>query len=141
MKPSTKPRHPRSTAEERENWISDFLSSGLTQARFAQRHGLKLTTLQKWLYGRGSHLAPKRKSPVPAHGDRSHRNARTAAIIRKPRRTPNVTFRQIMLPALAPGRAGWAAEVTWPSGVTVRFDAGAEAAWMGAVLGAVGPAC
>jgi len=46
-----------------------------------------------------------------------------------------------MLPPLGPARGGWAAEVTWPGGVTVRFGAGAEAAWMGAVLGAVRQAC
>ena len=56
-------------------------------------------------------------------------------------RAPSATFREVMLPPLGPGSAGWAAEVTWPSGVTVRFGAGAEAAWIGAVLDVVRQAC
>ena len=84
----------------------------------------------------------KRKPPVPAPGDRSHRiDRRAVALHRKPRRTPSATFREVMLPPLVRGQAGWAAEVTWPSGVTVRFGAGAEAAWIGAVLEAVRQAC
>lgn len=142
MNSSTKQRRPRFTGEERESWISSFRSSGLPQARFAEQNGLKLTTLQKWLYGRGSQPTPKRKPPIPAQGDRSHQIDRTAvAIHRKPRRTPNATFREIMLPALGPARAGWAVEVTWPSGVRVRFGAGAEASWIGAVLEAVREGC
>ena len=142
MNSLTKQRRPHFTAEERESWISRFRTSGLSQARFAEQNGLKLKTLQRWLYRRGAHAAMKRKSPVPAHGDRSHRTDRTAvAIHRKPRRTPSATFREVMLPALGPARAGWVAEVTWPSGVTVRFGAGAEAAWIGAVLEAVRQAC
>lgn len=142
MNSSTKQRRPHFTAEERESWISSFRSSGLPQARFAEQNGLKLTTLQKWLYGRGSQPTPKRKPPVPAHRDRSHRIDRTAvAIHRKPQRTASPTFREVVLPPLGPARAGWAAEVVWPSGATVRFGAGAEAAWMGAVLEAVRQAC
>jgi len=103
---------------------------------------LKLGTLQRWLYGRGAQAATQRKPRAPAPGDRSHRIARTAvAIHRKPGRAPSATFRQVMLPPLGPGSAGWAAEVTWPSGVTVRFGAGAEAAWIGAVLDVVRQAC
>ena len=142
MNSTTRQRRLHFTVEERETWISRFRSSGLPQARFAEQNGLKLTTLQKWLYGRGVHVAPMRKPPVLAQGDRSHRIGRTAVAIRqKPRRAPSTTFREVMLPALGPARAGWAAEVTWPSGATVRFGAGAEAAWIGAVLEAARQAC
>jgi transposase-like protein len=127
------------TDDERADWVLRFRSSGLTQPEFAREHGLKLGTLQRWLYGRGAPAARKRKPPVP---DRSHRTSRTAvAIHRKPGRAPSATFREVMLPPLGPGSAGWAAEVTWPSGVTVRFGAGAEAAWIGAVLDVVRQAC
>ena len=130
------------TGDERADWVSRFRSSGLTQPEFAREHGLKLGTLQRWLYGRGAPAARKRKPPVPAPGDRSHRIDRTAvAIHRKPGRASSATFREVMLPPLGPGSAGWAAEVTWPSGVTVRFGAGAEAAWIGAVLDVVRQAC
>ena len=119
------------TGDERADWVSRFRSSGLSQPEFAREHGLKLGTLQRWLYGRGAPAARKRKPPVPAPGDRSHRIDRTAvAIQRKPGRASSATFREVMLPPLGPGSAGWAAEVTWPSGVTVRFGTGAEAAWI-----------
>jgi transposase-like protein len=142
MNPSTKQQRRHFTAEERESWISRFRASGVSQARFAEQNGLKLKTLQRWLYRHGAHAAMKRKRPVPAQGDRSHRIDRGAvAIHRKPQRTPRATFREVMLPLPGPGRAGWAAEVTWPSGVTVRFGAGAEAAWIGALLEVVRQAC
>jgi hypothetical protein len=142
MSSSTKQGRPQFTVEERESWISRFRSSGLAQARFAEQNGLKLKTLQRWLYRRGAHAATKRKPPVPAPEDRSHRIDRTAvAIHRRPGRAPSATFREVMLPPLGPGSAGWAAEVSWPSGVTVRFGAGAEAAWIGAVLDVVRQAC
>jgi transposase-like protein len=138
----TKQRRPHFTTEERETWVSRFRSSGLTQPEFAREHGLKLGTLQRWLYGRGVHAGRKRKVRVPAPADRSPRIDRTAVgIHRKPRRTPRTTFREVRLPALGPGRAGWVAEVTWPSGVTVRLGASAEAAWIGALLEAVRQAC
>jgi hypothetical protein len=142
MNSSTKQGRPHFTAEERESWVSRFRSSGLSQVRFVEQNGLKLKTLQRWLYRRGAQAAMKRKPPVAAHGDRSQRINRTAAAIhRKPRHTPRATFREIMLPPLGPGSAGWAAEVTWPSGVIVRFGAGAEGTWIGVVLGAVRQAC
>lgn len=133
--------HPRVfTPEERSQWVSRFRSSGLPQAQFARRHGLKLTTLQKWLYGRGSRPAPMRKPSAP--GDHSHRIDRTAVVIhRKSQRAPNTTFREVTLPTLGLASPGWAAEVTWPSGVTVRLGARAEAAWIGALLEAVRRAC
>jgi hypothetical protein len=142
MNSTTQQGRPHFTGEERESWISRFRSSGLSQARFADQNGLKLKTLQRWLYRRGAQAARKRKPPVPAHGDRSRRIDRTAvAIHRKPRRTPSPTFREVRLPALGPARAGWVAEVTWPGGVTVRLRAGVEAAWMEVLLGAERRAC
>ena len=130
------------TGDERADWVSRVRSSGLTQAEFAREHGLKLGTLQRWLYGRGAPAARKRKPPVPAPEDRSHRIGRTAVgIHRKPGGASSATFREVMLPPPGPGSAGWAAEVTWPGGVTVRFGAGAEAAWIGAVLDVVRQAC
>jgi hypothetical protein len=107
----SKPDRPSFTLEERAEWVSRYRSSGQTQAQFAKQHGLKLTTLQWWIYGQ------QRKQPHP-----------TAA------------FREI---AVSPQWSGgvWAAEVTWPSGVTVRLGAQAEASWIDALLKAVCPGC
>jgi transposase-like protein len=121
---------PRSTytSEERTQWISRYRSSGLSQVQFAQQHGLKLMTLRGWLHrqrqGRAASTVPqKTAAPEP--------------------KSPTTTFREIKAAALWPDplSAGWAAEVTWPSGVSVRLRQGAEVSWMKALLGAVRQAC
>jgi transposase-like protein len=99
------------TPEERGRWASRYRSSGQTQAQFAQQHGLKLTTLQWWIYGQ----RPKEKRPTAA-------------------------FREIAV-SLPWSGGVWAAEVTWPSGVTVRLGAQAEAPWIEALLKAVRQEC
>ena len=91
--------------------VSQYRSGGLTQAQFAQQHDLKLTTLQWWIYGH------RRKQPDSTTG-----------------------FREIAVSTLWPAGA-WAAEVTWPGGVTVRLGAQAEAAWMEALLKTVRQEC
>lgn len=106
----SKPDRPSLTPEERAEWVSRYRSSGQTQAQFAQRHGLKLTTLQGWIYGQ------RRKQ------------------------RPTAAFREIAVSPLWPGGV-WAAEVTWPSGVTVRLGAQAEASWIEALLEAVRQRC
>jgi transposase-like protein len=107
----SKSQLPPFTPDERAEWVSRYRSSGLTQAQFAQQHGLKLTTLQWWIYG------PRRKQPHSATG-----------------------FREIAVSPLWPA-AAWAAELTWPSGVTVRLGAQAEPAWIEALLKMVRPEC
>jgi len=107
----SKPDRLSLTPEERAEWVSRYRSSGQTQAQFAQQHGLKLTTLQWWIYGQ------RRKQPHPT-----------------------ATFREIAVSPLWPGGV-WAGEVTWPSGVTVRLGAQAEASWIEALLKAVCQGC
>ena len=46
-------RRRRISAEERSRLVSLFRGSGLTQLKFAQQQGIKLCTLQRWLYGSG----------------------------------------------------------------------------------------
>lgn len=141
MKQATEVPRPTYTSEERAQWGSRFRSSGLPQARFAQRHGLKLTTLQKWLYGRGSRRAPKRQQPTPGFGQLHRHDLRRAGP--KDAKRSRATFREITVPPLwsGPASGGWVAEVTWPSGVTVRLAATAETTWIGALLEAVRSAC
>ena len=45
-------KRPRYSAEDRERFVALWRKSGQTQMEFAQRSGLKLTTLRQWLYGR-----------------------------------------------------------------------------------------
>lgn len=39
---------------EREEWVDRFKQTGLSQQAFAQRHGLKVSSLRNWLYKRSS---------------------------------------------------------------------------------------
>lgn len=107
----SKPHRLSFTREERAQWVSRYRSSGQTQAQFAQQNGLKLTTLQWWIYG------PGRKQQHSTTG-----------------------FREITVSPLWPAGA-WAAELSWPSGVTVRLGARTEAAWIEALLKAVRQEC
>jgi hypothetical protein len=145
METPAKQIHHQYTAEERTQWVSRFRSSGLTQVQFAQENGLKQKTLQRWLYGRKSRRVLKRRLArglVDKSGaGRSHG---TAAVLRgKPRRLSAAAFREVRVQPLwaAPAWPGWAAELSWPSGVTVRLQAGVEASWMEALLEAVRRAC
>ena len=42
-------RRPRSTAAERALWKQRFVQSGLLPRQFAAQHGLRLSTLQRWV--------------------------------------------------------------------------------------------
>lgn len=42
-------RRPRSTAAERALWAQRFFRSGLLLREFAAQHGVKLSTLQRWV--------------------------------------------------------------------------------------------
>ena len=44
----------RASADERSRLVSLFRASGLSQADFARRHGLKLGTFRQWLYRKDS---------------------------------------------------------------------------------------
>jgi hypothetical protein len=57
---ATLPR--RTTAAERAQWVERFRASGLTQAEFAQQHGLNLGTFRQWLY-RPPEIQPPASTP------------------------------------------------------------------------------
>jgi transposase-like protein len=42
-------RRPRSTATERAQWVQRYLESGVAPREFAAQHGLKYSTLQRWV--------------------------------------------------------------------------------------------
>jgi hypothetical protein len=128
MKQSTSKSRPPSTPEQRRQWISRFRTSGLTQAEFARQHGLKVYTLQAWLYreGRSSASPPQ----VGTQGDTAHRTERRAVFASRNRRpAPAVGFREVRIPSLGPS-GPWAAEVQWPDGVVLRLGATASASWI-----------
>ena len=50
--------------EEVDQLLQSYDSSGLTQARFAEKHGIRKTTLQYWL--RRRRIESRRANPHPA---------------------------------------------------------------------------
>jgi transposase-like protein len=100
-------------AEQRAEWITLYRSAQLPQEQFAQQHGLKLGTLQRWL--REEH---QRSSPSTAAS----------------------AFQEVRLSSCLPARA-WAAEILLPNGVVVRLDAAATSSWMQSLLQALCKAC
>ncbi len=86
-------RRPRTTAEQRAKWVARYERSGLAQRDFAQRHGLGLSTLRKWIAQEGNQGMPGRNGqPV---------------------------WQELKLEGWA-GAARWAAEVVRPDGWVVR---------------------
>src|SRR5208283_2758383 len=86
-------RRPYSTPEERARWVRRYNRSGLSQRAFAERHGLGLFTLRKWITQDGKKaFTDRRGKPV---------------------------WQELKLDGL-PGAARWAAEVVRPDGIVVR---------------------
>lgn len=77
---------------ERARRVAQFRHSGLTRARYAQRTGIALATLDKWL-----------------------REARGVTGARAP-----VVLRELKVAPSAGGSA-WSVEVVGPDGLTIRF--------------------
>lgn len=88
---------PRTTQAQRQGWLQKFFSSGLSRQAFAREHGLKLSTLCRW-------LAQDQESD-------------SAARLPKP-----VVFKEVSLPAVvnASGQC-WAMEIVTPSGLVLHL--------------------
>jgi len=54
----------RSTPASRAKLVAAYRASGMTQVAFAERHGLKVATLQSWLYRRDRSAGRRSKEPV-----------------------------------------------------------------------------
>ena len=86
-------RRPRSTPEERAKWVRRYERSDLSQREFAERHGLGVFTLRRWIAQAASQASPTRNG--------------------KP------VWQELTLGGL-PGANRWAAEVVRPDGLVVR---------------------
>ncbi len=52
-------RRSHSSPEERQQWVERFYNSNLSQREFAVRHGIGLSTLQRWVsQSSGAHTVP-----------------------------------------------------------------------------------
>lgn len=95
-------------AARREELLRDYARSGLTQAEFARREGIKYPTFASWVQAR--------RSATP--------EATSAS-----KRAGPVRFAQVPMSALASREANEALSVTLPGGLVVRgSDAGLIAA-------------
>jgi len=88
-------RSPRTGPAQRETWRQQFRQSGLSRQAFARKHGLKLSTLHRWLAQAKSSLAPA------AHP---------------------VVFQEVRPPTGLPiAGSSWALEILTPSGLLLRL--------------------
>jgi hypothetical protein len=98
-----------STPEEIANWVSRYRASGLGLRRFAQEHGLAATRLHDWVY--------RRNRPRPVRSD-----------------SGLPLFQEVKLAEGLPLLWNWAAEISLPEGLALRFSAAAPPVWIGEVV-------
>lgn len=92
------PRQYYATPAQRAEWVRRFGESGLSIREFSQRHGLALSTIQRW-------VASSRTS---------------ASAVAAPPRSEPVAFTEVKVSALAAG-PNWAAELCRPNGSILRL--------------------
>ena len=80
--------------DQRAQWLDQFRRSGLSQAGFARRHGLKVSRLRYWLYH------PRRRQASTNGGPR---------------------WQEIRVKGW-PATPSWGAEISLPGGCTVRLQ-------------------
>jgi hypothetical protein len=86
-------RRPRSTPEQRANWVGRYERSGLSQREFAERYHLGLSTLRKWMaQDAGQAWSSRKGKPV---------------------------WQELKLDGVS-GLPRWVAEVVRPDGLVVR---------------------
>ena len=98
--------------------ISRYRISGLGLKRFAREHGISPTRLHYWVY------------------QKSRGKARKACrAVRSP------MFQEVKMAAGRPAMPSWAAEISLPTGVAIRFSAAAMPAWIVSVVQALQGPC
>jgi hypothetical protein len=102
--------------------IARYRRSGLSLAEFARAERLPPGRLHYWIY-------QKHRPDTAAHRPRAGCPATTPA------------FQEVRLVNGLGLVTSWAAEVTLPAGMAVRFSATAQPAWVGAVVQALGRPC
>jgi hypothetical protein len=110
--------HPVHRPQEIAALIGRYRASGLALKDFAREQGLPPGRLHYWLY-------QKHRPTAPA-------NSGVAS---------GALFQEIKLAGGAAPVPSWAAEVSLPRGVAVRFNAAAQPGWIGAVVQALQRPC
>ncbi len=101
------PNDARVSREEIASWVRRYRASSLGLHRFAEKNELSLNRLRYWVYGKRNSRSVKLAAAAPV-------------------------FQEIKLPGGLP--QSWAAEVSLPNGLAVRFSATATPAWIGSVV-------
>jgi hypothetical protein len=104
--------HREFSTQEISRILGRYRSSGLGAVRFAQAQGIPPGRLHYWLYQK--ERAKPRKLSRPS--------------VSVP------TFQEVKVAAMVPGVGPWAAEVSLPRGLAVRFSSQATPEWMDAVV-------
>ncbi len=97
---------------DREQWVRRYREGDLGLKRFAERHGLRPAQLHYWIYGARRPAAPERTP--------------TSAAV------PTPVFREVLLPRQQ--SAEWAAQITWPDGLSLRVAHEADPARIAALI-------
>ena len=108
-------QRPGFSSEEIGLILSRYRASGLGLKQFARQQGIPPGRLHYWLY---------QKQPGPGAGRRAKLGPSAARPL----------FQEIQLGTRSEPVGRWAAEVSLPSGLAVRFDPVATAEWIGAVV-------
>ena len=108
--------HPIESSREMAAWIASYRQSGLGLKRFAREEGIAVGRLHYWLY-------QKRRSPKPKSSARKGPGVELAPV-----------FQEVKLDAGSWLNPSWAAEVSLPQGLDIRFSAAAMPAWIGSVV-------
>ena len=99
--------------------IARYRTSGLGLARFARDQGIPAGRLHYWLYQK-----ERSKSRKPST-----------------RVGPAAVFQEVKVASALPGVSVWAAEVSLPQGMAVRFSGTAAPGWIGGVVQALQRPC
>ena len=99
--------------------IARYRASGLGLARFAREQGVPAGRLHYWLYQKER---TKSRKPFTRVG-------------------PAAVFQEVKVASALPGVSVWAAEVSLPQGVAVRFSGTAAPGWIGCVVQALQRPC
>jgi hypothetical protein len=108
-------------SQEMSALISRYHASGLGLERFARQEGLPYGRLHYWVYQKSRAKSPKRSQP------------------------PAPLFQEVKLASsLAsslPSLSSWAAEISLPKGLSIRFSSAANPNWIASVVATLHAPC
>lgn len=114
------------TVAERRQRVEEWIASGLTQREFGRLHGMKVSSLNRWV------LAIRRRLPMISRGERAMMAARAAI--------GPIAFREVS-PTTSARSGSAAVRIALPSGVEVDSPVGTDVAYIQALVTALGGPC